>query len=325
LVDLCDFFVHIEVPLAVAFDRAKLRDVPVQGMSVLEKYVSKYFPAQLRYLRACQPARKADLVIDNRDYDAPRIHQNATGLPTSAHGGVGRPSGGFGKFIKDRNRQHDERPFDAICFDLWDTLVLLPDEVKEQAFQTTAGLLGVDPEWLRPIWTRARQKRETVDLRTFLEDFCRELEIRETCIVLDEVMRNRRRIHGSAMSSPRSDAELTLRMLRAAGYRVALVSNCTSDVPGMLKKTPIGSLFDVEIYSFREGVLKPDRAIFLRASERLGVPPKRCLYVGDGNHNELHGATSVGMISMLLETSKRREWHGYRIKELSDLLDPLIP
>jgi manganese/iron transport system permease protein len=41
-------------------------------------------------------------------------------------------------------------------------------------------------------------------------------------------------------------------------------------------------------------------AIFLLACERLGVRPADCLYVGDGDGNELHGATAVVMRAVRL-------------------------
>lgn len=324
LEEFCDLFVQIEVPLALAFERAKARDVPTQGPEVLEKYATKYFPAQLRYKRACQPARKADFVIDNGNFDAPRVLKYSPELAACVHERTDRADGFWIKAVEGAACASPMHRFDAVCFDLWDTLVPLPSEVKERAFRVTAGILGFEPERLRPLWAKHRRKRESCDLKDFLSDFCRELGIEDSTAVVDKVIGERRIIHGRALNTPRADAELTLRMLRAAGYRIGLVSNCTSDVPNMLQGTTLQPLFDVEVYSCREEVLKPDRKIFLRACELLGVPPARCLYVGDGNDDELNGAASAGMTPVLLDTARGRECAGTRVKALSELLDLLI-
>jgi putative hydrolase of the HAD superfamily len=43
------------------------------------------------------------------------------------------------------------------------------------------------------------------------------------------------------------------------------------------------------------GVAKPNVAIFLHACEALGVTPTNCLYVGDHEQDDLHGAINAGL------------------------------
>ena len=49
-------------------------------------------------------------------------------------------------------------------------------------------------------------------------------------------------------------------------------------------------IFDAVCLSFDEGIQKPDPAIFERCIEKLGVEADACLYVGDGESNELEAA-----------------------------------
>lgn len=73
-----------------------------------------------------------------------------------------------------------------------------------------------------------------------------------------------------------------IRAFRAAGGRTALVS----DYPARAKLDALGcaDLFDVVVASGEPGGperLKPDPAGYLEAARRLGVPPERCLVLGD--------------------------------------------
>lgn len=83
---------------------------------------------------------------------------------------------------------------------------------------------------------------------------------------------------------------------RGAGGRTALVS----DYPARAKLIALGasSLFDVTVASGEsEGLtrLKPSPAGYLLAAERLGVPPERCLVIGDRRDADGRAAERAGM------------------------------
>jgi phosphoglycolate phosphatase len=63
--------------LHIGFDemlkRARERDVPKYGETILQKYHDKYIPIQKRYLEEHQPDVNCDIFIDNSDYDHPKI------------------------------------------------------------------------------------------------------------------------------------------------------------------------------------------------------------------------------------------------------------
>lgn len=68
-----DYKIFLQIPFKESKKRAAKRDVPVHGRSVLKKYDEKYLPAQKNYLKKFPPQKTADLVIDNTDFNNPKI------------------------------------------------------------------------------------------------------------------------------------------------------------------------------------------------------------------------------------------------------------
>jgi len=72
-----DKYFDMRIFLDISFDevlrRSKIRDVPKFGVEVLEKCKTKYKPIQLKYFKQWYPKEKSDFIIDNTDYNNPRI------------------------------------------------------------------------------------------------------------------------------------------------------------------------------------------------------------------------------------------------------------
>lgn len=88
---------------------------------------------------------------------------------------------------------------------------------------------------------------------------------------------------------------------REAGGRTALVS----DYPARAKLAAVGAadLFDAVIANGEPGGprhLKPDPEGYLLAADRLGVPPERCLVIGDRDDADGVAARSAGMAFRLI-------------------------
>jgi putative hydrolase of the HAD superfamily len=49
------------------------------------------------------------------------------------------------------------------------------------------------------------------------------------------------------------------------------------------------------------GAPKPDPVIFRYACDKLGVRPENCLYLGDNEHDDFHGAMKAGLRARLVE------------------------
>jgi HAD superfamily hydrolase (TIGR01509 family) len=91
-----------------------------------------------------------------------------------------------------------------------------------------------------------------------------------------------------------------LRRLKAAGLRLALVSNWPCGLEHFCTELGLRDLLEEVVASAEVGSAKPDAAIFAEACRRLGVPPSRVLHVGDSAVEDLEGARAAGLESLLL-------------------------
>jgi len=131
---------------------------------------------------------------------------------------------------------------------------------------------------------------------------------------------------------PIPGALTTLDELRSRGLRLGLISNCTEDVPLVWDETPFAGLFDATAFSATEGCMKPDRRIYERLLDQLGVPAEAALFVGDGANDELEGARRVGMTPVLIDhdgVGPRWEslegWGGAHITSIAQVLELVGP
>ena len=94
----------------------------------------------------------------------------------------------------------------------------------------------------------------------------------------------------------RLDEELVdlIRYLREEGYRTALLSNAPAGLYQHVEQLGITDAFDVVVVSGREGLMKPDPAIFERALAQVGVPAAAAAFVDDMQAN-VAAARRVGL------------------------------
>ena len=88
---------------------------------------------------------------------------------------------------------------------------------------------------------------------------------------------------------------------RAAGIKLAIVSNSEGRLRSVLERVGLHAHFELVIDSHLEGVQKPDPEIFRRALVRLGVHPERSVYAGDIPEVDVHGAERAGMHGVLID------------------------
>jgi putative hydrolase of the HAD superfamily len=94
---------------------------------------------------------------------------------------------------------------------------------------------------------------------------------------------------------PNADLIAHLADLRAAGYRMGLLTNNVREwEPRWRPMLPVDELFDAVVDSAFVGVRKPDPAIYRLTCERLGVPPGECVLLDDFERN-CDAARAFGM------------------------------
>lgn len=68
-----DYRIFLEIPYEESKSRAVTRDVPVYGEEILDRYDGKYLPAQRKYLDEYPPNKTADLIINNENWEYPKV------------------------------------------------------------------------------------------------------------------------------------------------------------------------------------------------------------------------------------------------------------
>ncbi|MFD2332899.1 HAD family hydrolase [Cohnella sp. GCM10020058] len=108
-------------------------------------------------------------------------------------------------------------------------------------------------------------------------------------------------------------------------YKLGLITNGRTTIQyGKIDRLEIRNLFDFILVSEEAGVKKPDNQIFKMASDKLGISPEQCLYIGDHPKNDIEGAGLAGMKTIWFEVNQ--PWREeitiipeHRIKHLREL------
>jgi putative hydrolase of the HAD superfamily len=124
---------------------------------------------------------------------------------------------------------------------------------------------------------------------------------------------------------PYADAAETLAVLRAAGLRLAVVSNWDCSLPSILAEVGLAAAVDEIVVSAQVGVSKPDPRIFEAALERLRCKPQEAVFVGDSLETDVAGARAAGIRSLMLDRHPRaaEAEEVERIISLTDMLELL--
>jgi putative hydrolase of the HAD superfamily len=183
-------------------------------------------------------------------------------------------------------------------------------------------------------WRQLTDRRTLGEFQTVensIEHICGLLGARVTAEQVKQAVDIRLRLTRHALT-PKPDAIATFEQLRADGFKIGLLSNCSIEIPIVWPETEFAGLFQSTVFSSREGIKKPAPQIYHLACERLGVTPEECLYVADGENYELAAAARVGMHPVLIKSSESqsevrreaREWQGATIASLSEILQQVV-
>lgn len=220
----------------------------------------------------------------------------------------------------------------AMIFDLYGTLV---ENFSKSGYRDNltqmAKILSISPEDFRKRW-RDMYVQRVLGFYQSPED-CISSALKHFGIsATDSQIRQAGKLRWDfvrASLQPRKDAITTLRAIKAAGLKIALLSDCSTEIPRLWNETEFAGIFDVTTFSSTEFVKKPDPKIYFRTAENLGVEPNECIYVGDGGSFELTGAQRVGMHPIRIKVPYETEdsmrldedpWTGTTILYLGELI-----
>jgi HAD superfamily hydrolase (TIGR01509 family) len=95
------------------------------------------------------------------------------------------------------------------------------------------------------------------------------------------------------------DTEPTLAALKAAGLKIAIVSDVHVDIRPAFVKAGLDAYVDEYVLPFERGACKPDPAMFHAALTGLGLSPDEALMVGDRSAYD-GGGVEAGLTTLLL-------------------------
>jgi len=220
----------------------------------------------------------------------------------------------------------------AILFDLWGTLIAPGVERRDAVSRLIARDLGVDADAFIAAVPASHAERFVGSTGPLL-DTLRTLARRSGGDPDDEAL-ERAVAHRLAMTRDLLAADdetlCVLDELRDRGLALGLVTDSSIETPTVWPDGPLAARFAATAFSCLEGVRKPRPEIYLACTGRLGVEPRDCLYVGDGDSHELSGAAALGMTPLRFtgfigpggaHYDGDADFTGPAIARLRDLLD----
>ena len=228
--------------------------------------------------------------------------------------------------------------YDAVIFDLFGTLVdnteFLDFSRSEynRTLSNVAATLSIPETDLLRLWSETVHERDAglfPSMEEYFRHICREIGVEADPRQITRAVELRLEYLRSILL-PRDHTVETLTELKASGYRLGLISDCSSEVPLLWPETPFAALLDEAIFSCEVKLTKPDPSIYRMVCDSLEVAPDRCLYVGDGGSSELTGAVEFGMDPVLIRApydtvkGNREDWKGTRISELNEVLELVL-
>jgi len=226
--------------------------------------------------------------------------------------------------------------YKAIIFDLFGTLV---DSYSVQGYNRLltdmASALKLPTEDFSKLWSkiwRDTTYERGVGIFKTTEESIRYICNKINVSVSDENIKKCEQIRLETTRkglTPKNGAIDILKKLRGLGYKIGLITNCSAEVPRLWKNTEFLHFFDITIFSASVGLKKPDPKIYNLACEQLGVNPNECIYFGDGDSNELSGASQLGMDAVMIRDPNELDpyrltevdWDGRKIENFIEIMD----
>ncbi|MFH0794423.1 MAG: HAD-IA family hydrolase, partial [bacterium] len=120
------------------------------------------------------------------------------------------------------------------------------------------------------------------------------------------------------------DVGSALTELRAAGYRLGVVSNATAGMVNVLRVLGIERAVDFVIVSAIAGYEKPGQPIFEMAIQQSQCAPEEILFVGDHYICDYEASRKAGLNPLLINRAGRPQKEGvWQVRSLAELM-PLL-
>jgi putative hydrolase of the HAD superfamily len=197
--------------------------------------------------------------------------------------------------------------FHALLFDLNGTLVdIYRVSEYRQHLDAMADVLGLKHDKFRDAWSRsftAWPHGDYPSLQVRFElalGYCLDTSEYPSREAIAEAIRIRVDYITTQQGKVKEGVPEALDWAVGQGYKLGLISNCSLETSEYWETIALSRWFPEPTLSCIVKLNKPDAAIFLYATERLGVEPERCIYIADGDDHEFDTATALGMEVLLV-------------------------
>jgi putative hydrolase of the HAD superfamily len=191
----------------------------------------------------------------------------------------------------------------AVIFDLYGTLIdKLSLRGYKEDLRRMASALSVPPDDFIRLWFDTQNERGLGIFQSHEDNIkyiCNKLGRHAGDAQIEHAVQTYFKYTADSVKL-RPHAIEVLTHLKADGYKTGLITDCSASIPRIFSDIAFAPLIDVAIFSCSAGIQKPDPRIYRLAVKRLAVEPEACLYIGDGDDNELTGAVNVGMHAVLI-------------------------
>ena len=190
-----------------------------------------------------------------------------------------------------------ESSIHAVIFDL-DGVLVDSSEFHFEAWKAWAEEVGLADRVTRQ-WFRATFGRRNPDVfNTLYDTDPSEDEMRRQSDRKEQIFRER----ASGRLEPLEGARELVASLHEAGVRLALGTSAPREnATMMIEELRLASFFDARVTGDDVTTGKPDPEVFLKAAERLDVPPQRCLVIEDAAAG-VDAAHNAGMAAVAVAT-----------------------
>jgi len=198
------------------------------------------------------------------------------------------------------------REIRAVTFDVGGTLIEPWPSVGHIYAEVAArqGIGVFDPEWITERFIAAWRTKTGFDYsrRAWRAQVAQTFGESLPPARLDELFQDLyRRFEMADAWRVFDDVTPTLQALRAAGFKLGVISNWDERLRPLLQQIGLSRWFDALTISAEAGTTKPAPGIFTAAATSLGLPPESILHVGDSPHEDVEGALSAGLAARLLQ------------------------
>lgn len=183
----------------------------------------------------------------------------------------------------------------AVIFDMYETLITHYHTPLYFCAQMAAEA-GISEESFRAPWKQTERERTTGAMS--LEEALEMILKKNQCYseeLANRIVEKRVAVKEDCFLHLHPDIIPMLSQLREKGIQIGLISNCFSEEAKVIRKSVLFPYFDVVCLSYEQGCQKPEREIFIKCLDALGLDAAECLYVGDGGSHELEAASGIGM------------------------------